>query len=89
MAIIHAGLTATEQVGVLDRLEQVIMYCNHCQKKVIIVGINPGAATRDGLDSLQRDAEKEGALILFNPPPFGPLTCPDCHSELGNSEGEE
>jgi len=65
------------------------MYCNHCQKKVLIMGINPGAATEDEVGNLLRDVEREGQLILFNPPPFDPLTCPDCHSELVYSEGEE
>ena len=30
----------------------------------------------------QQELEKEGKVILFNPPPFGPYSCPKCFNKL-------
>lgn len=62
------------------------MYCPSCQKEVVIIGIPPGTATDAKLASIRRDLEQEGKLVLFNPPPFGPHSCPICGSQLDDSE---
>lgn len=59
------------------------MYCQHCQKEVVVMGVNPGAASMDEVESIRSEIEAEGKLVLFNPPPFGPYHCPTCGRELG------
>jgi hypothetical protein len=58
------------------------MYCRHCQKEVVVVGVSHGAATADDVESMRRGIEKDGKIALFNPPPMGPHFCPDCGTEL-------
>lgn len=58
------------------------MYCKHCQKKVVIVGISLGAASGEEIEAIRHSIEQEGKLPLFNPPPVGPYHCPVCHQEL-------
>jgi len=41
-----------------------------------------GAASDNDLENLRKKITEDGKLILFNPPPFGPFQCPDCHSQL-------
>jgi hypothetical protein len=62
------------------------MYCKHCQKEVIIVGISLGAASGEEIEAMRRSIEQEGKLPLFNPPPVGPYHCPACHQELEERE---
>lgn len=59
-----------------------MLYCQNCDKKVVIYGVSYGAASDDDLEDLQQKFEDEGILILFNPPPFHPYHCPRCGNEL-------
>jgi hypothetical protein len=64
------------------------MYCKHCQKEVVILGISPGAASEEELEAMRRSIEDEGKLPLFNPPPVGPHHCPACCQELDDRESD-
>ncbi len=59
-----------------------MLFCNHCNKEVIIYGVSIGTALDDQLVKMRKKLEKEGKLILFNPPPFGPYSCPKCFNKL-------
>ena len=58
-----------------------MLYCNKCKKEVVVYGVPPQADPSE-LDGLQDQAEKEGKLVLFNPPPIRPYNCPQCGAEL-------
>lgn len=58
------------------------MYCQHCQKEIVVMGVSLGATTSEDVESIRRDVEREGKLVLFNPPPVGPYPCPNCGQEL-------
>ncbi|MHA1799741.1 MAG: hypothetical protein ACTSVY_14935 [Candidatus Helarchaeota archaeon] len=58
------------------------MFCKICKKEVVIFSASYSADIENGLDKLREQMEKEGKLILFNPPPFGPYKCPICRSKL-------
>lgn len=64
-----------------------MLYCQRCQKPVVIVGISLGAATEEEIREFNRGVEAEGRLILFNPPPFGPHLCPECGASLRDLAG--
>ena len=48
----------------------------------MVYGVPPGADVGDELAQMQKQAEAEGKLVLFNPPPVRPYHCPNCGSEL-------
>ena len=58
------------------------MYCRLCQKEVVVVGVSHSAASADDVESMRRSIEKDGKIVLFNPPPVGPFFCPECGTEL-------
>jgi hypothetical protein len=65
------------------------MYCPKCRKEIVVMGIPPGAASIDDIESIAREIEAEGKLVLFNPPPFGPHLCPMCSQTLDPSPPAE
>ncbi|MFW9980017.1 MAG: hypothetical protein ACFFEJ_18185 [Candidatus Thorarchaeota archaeon] len=48
------------------------------------MGIPLDTISNDELDRITEEIEREGKLILFNPPPFRPYHCPICGSELND-----
>ncbi|MFW9921352.1 MAG: hypothetical protein ACFFED_17260 [Candidatus Thorarchaeota archaeon] len=60
------------------------MHCEKCSKEVVIMGIPLDTISNDELDRITEEIEREGKLILFNPPPFRPYHCPICGSELND-----
>ena len=67
-----------------------MLYCPKCKKEVVIFGVSSGASDADEIAKSARDAaEKDGKLILFNPPRFGPYTCPNfCMTKLVEKKGK-
>jgi hypothetical protein len=65
------------------------LYCETCRKEIVVIGVGPGAAPADEMENVRRSIEKEGKLVLFNPPPFGPRFCPECHAQIYPLEEEE
>lgn len=62
-----------------------MLRCPKCKKEVLTFSISSGAPDSDKIaDSMQSHADKEGKLIIMNPPPFGKLKCPVCFSDLTN-----
>jgi hypothetical protein len=61
------------------------MYCPNCRKEVVVIGLPLGAASMDEIESIRREIEAEGKLVLFNAPPFGPTPCPMCSQTLDPS----
>ena len=61
------------------------MVCRQCKKEIVFLGIGHGTASSEEIDAMRRSVEDEGKLPLFNPPPFGPYHCPDCHGRLSES----
>ena len=59
-----------------------MLFCKNCKKEVIIYGIPYSEGNNDQLEKFREKIEKEGKLILFNPPPFDSYNCPDCGSLL-------
>ncbi|MHA1292823.1 MAG: hypothetical protein ACTSQJ_09175 [Promethearchaeota archaeon] len=59
-----------------------MLYCNKCQKEVIIYGVSYSSGVEEELENLSKKFESEGKIVLFNPPFFGPYKCPICFSEL-------
>ena len=59
-----------------------MLYCKNCKKEVVIIAVSIGAISERELESQREILEKEGKLILFNPPPFLPYKCPICQMEL-------
>ena len=58
------------------------MFCENCQKEVLLVWVQKGAATEKDIAQMRLAAAKQGKLILFNPPPGGPYRCSSCRKEL-------
>ncbi len=66
-----------------------MLYCNKCNKRVEIFGVSSGAPDADKIvQGMQEHAEKEGFLILFNPPMFPDArhNCPVCSTALVDKE---
>ncbi len=59
-----------------------MLYCTNCEKEVVIYGISYSEGADNQLKDMQKQLEKEGKIILFNPPPFGPYNCPNCFKIL-------
>lgn len=59
-----------------------MLYCKNCNKEVVIFGLNYDAISEKNLNNICKKLEKDGKLILFNPPPFGPYYCPRCSQKL-------
>jgi len=59
-----------------------MLYCGNCQKEVVIYGVSYKAGIDEDLDQLRKKIEREGKIILFNPPPIGEYNCPNCESKL-------
>ncbi len=60
-----------------------MLYCKKCKKEVIIYAISSFPGADEAAADMRKHAEKEGKLIIFNPPPFGPYTCPNfCGTKL-------
>ncbi|MHA1342135.1 MAG: hypothetical protein ACTSRZ_20205 [Promethearchaeota archaeon] len=57
-------------------------YCSHCEKSVIVIAISMGAIDDNAVNDMIKSYEKEGNIVLINPPPFPPYKCPICYSEL-------
>ena len=53
-----------------------------CKKEVVVYGVSHAPGIEGELEQLRKNAEAEGKIILFNPPPFGQYSCPDCGTEL-------
>ena len=45
------------------------------------------AEIEENLEKMTKKIEEEGKIILYNPPPFGPYSCPMCLKELEEKEG--
>jgi hypothetical protein len=65
------------------------MYCESCQKQVIIYGVSMGAVSEDELSQLKTDLEKKGILVLFNPPPLKRYFCPVCRKALRDDNSQK
>jgi len=63
-----------------------MLRCPRCEKEIVIYGVSRGAASDDDLRKIREGAEKDGRLVLFNPPPFGPYRCPRCRGELEEAD---
>ena len=59
-----------------------MLYCEKCQKEVVLFGVSLGAMKENELEKIKRSIEAENKIILFNPPPIGPYQCPVCFNEL-------
>jgi len=59
-----------------------MLYCEKCQKEVIIVGEGSLAGMDDEVEEWEKKIEKQGKLILYDPPPNPPYLCPKCGSDL-------
>jgi len=59
-----------------------MLYCNRCRKEVILFGISHFKGAEKIAGDARQAAEREGRLIIFNPPPFTPQRCPACSGEL-------
>ncbi len=59
-----------------------LLYCSYCKKEVVIFGISSGSAIESDLEKYKDNIEKNGKLMLFNPPPFEPYYCPNCMKKL-------
>ena len=59
-----------------------LKYCNKCKKEVVVYGVSHAPGIEGELEQLRKNAEAEGKIILFNPPPFGQYSYPDCGTEL-------
>jgi len=59
-----------------------MLYCNFCKKEVVIYGASYSSEIEKGLEELTNQIEKEGKIILFNPPSIGPYKCPICGNIL-------
>lgn len=59
-----------------------MLYCQKCKKEVVIYGVSYSEGIEESLGQLRNGIQKEGRLILFNPPPFGKCKCPDCGNNL-------
>ena len=59
-----------------------MQYCSKCKKEVVIYGVSHAPGIEEELEKLRNQAEQNGKLIIFNPPPFGHYNCPDCGTEL-------
>ena len=65
-----------------------MLYCNFCNKEVVIYGASYSLEIEKGMDELINQIEKEEKLILFNPPSIGPYKCPICGKLLREREGK-
>ena len=61
-----------------------MLYCKKCKKEVIIYAISAGVpGAEEAVEGIRKQMKKEGKLIIFNPPPRGPYTCPNfCGTKL-------
>lgn len=62
----------------------IMLFCTNCNKEVVPFSVPFGAMTDDEIESQRAQVEGEGKLLLFNPPPFPPYSCPACMKELEN-----
>jgi hypothetical protein len=59
-----------------------MLYCNKCKREVVIYGVSYSEGIEDNLNELRDSIEQQGKIILFNPPPIGPYSCPNCFNGL-------
>jgi len=59
-----------------------MLFCQNCKKEVVIYGLSHFEGAEEIADNFSKEMEKEGKLVLFNPPPFKPYHCPLCGTEL-------
>ena len=59
-----------------------MLFCNQCKKEVVIYGVSHSEGIEDDLNELRDNIEEQGKLILFNPPPIGTYSCPNCFRKL-------
>ncbi|MHA1230939.1 MAG: hypothetical protein ACTSPQ_09865 [Candidatus Helarchaeota archaeon] len=62
------------------------LFCKKCNKEVIIYGVSYSEGIDSYLDEFREKMEKDGKLVLFNTPPFGPYFCPICGTKLEKKE---
>ncbi|MEJ2251659.1 MAG: hypothetical protein P8Y70_02550 [Candidatus Lokiarchaeota archaeon] len=63
-----------------------MLYCEHCDKEVLIFGEGSIAGMDDELDEWEKEMEEKGKIILYNPKPSSSYFCPVCHNELVEKE---
>ena len=59
-----------------------MLWCEHCQKEVIIAGEGSIAGMDEELEEWEEKMEKKGKLILYDPKPSSSYFCPHCGNEL-------
>ena len=59
-----------------------MLFCRNCKKEVVIYGVSYSEGIGNNLNEIREKLEKEGKIILFNPPPLGLYKCPICFSKL-------
>ena len=59
-----------------------MLFCENCGKDVVIYSCMYSADVEENLEKMTKTLEKEGKLILYNPPPIGPHPCPVCQKLL-------
>ncbi len=57
-------------------------YCPKCKKVVDVYGVPFSPGIEEEMEKMRKEAESEGKLIMFNPPPVDPYNCPFCGTEL-------
>ena len=66
-----------------------MLYCPKCKKEVIIYAISSFPGADEAAADMRKTAEKEGKLIIFNPPPRSSYTCPNfCMIKLVEKKGK-
>jgi hypothetical protein len=57
-----------------------VFYCSRCTREVVIYGISHYPGAQEHTERVREELERDGKLVLFNPPPFGPYQCPACRA---------
>jgi len=61
-----------------------MLFCSKCKKEVVPYGVSPGAMPAEAIEETRKALEKEGKIVLFNPPMFpgAKHNCPNCSTQL-------
>jgi hypothetical protein len=63
-------------------IRQKMLYCDKCEKEVVIVGEGSSAGMDEDLESWEEELKEKGKIILYSPPKSPELFCPECGSKL-------
>ncbi len=58
-----------------------MIYCSKCKLEIVPYSVGRGAASDKDLDEMRQRVERDGRRMVFNPPPRGPIRCPQCRGE--------